>query len=89
MKLKPKLGDVVTISDQMSLKFEKIADDLAPVWMEVPSEKSETLFSDGSYIAVTDELWFIYDQDHWRIMTSNEHVEAYRQNYLSSSSLSQ
>lgn len=81
-KLRPKVGDVVAISDQMSLKFEKIADDLSPVWMEVPSEKSNMIFTNGSYIAVTDELWFLYDRDHWRVMTTTEHVEANRQSYF-------
>lgn len=85
VKLKARIGDVVTISDQMALKFEKIADDIAPVWREVPPEPTDKKFQNGSYITVTDELWFIYDHEHWRIMTANEHVEAYRQNYLGSS----
>jgi hypothetical protein len=81
-KINPKIGDVIAISEQMSLKFEKIADDLAPVWMEAPSEASTTQFDEGSYVNVTDDVWFVYDKQHWRIMTNSEHLEAKRQTYF-------
>jgi hypothetical protein len=81
-KLKPKIGDVVAVSPEMSLKFEKIAEDIAPVWIEVPPEPSTMQFNDGSYLNVTNDLWFVYDQG-WRVMSHNEQHEAYRQTYLS------
>lgn len=82
-KLKPNLGDVVAVSKDMSLKFEKIAEDIAPVWIEVPPEPSTMLVNDGCYLSVTSDLWFVYDDKNWRVMTPNEHHEAYRQTYLS------
>ena len=82
-KLKPKVGDVVAVSPEMSLKFEKIADDIAPVWIEVPPEPSTMQFNDGCYFTVTNDLWFVYEGNNWRVMGPNEHHEAYRQTYLS------
>lgn len=82
VKLKPKLGDVIAISDDMALKYEKIADDIAPVWMEIPVQRSTVPYSQGTYVTVTEDLWFIYDHDSWRVMTMNEHTEANRQSYF-------
>lgn len=82
-KLKPKLGDVVAVSNDMSLKYEKIADDIAPVWIEIPSTPSTIQVNDGCYLTVTNDLWFVYENKEWRVMTLNEHNEAYRQTYLS------
>lgn len=81
--MKPKLGDVIAISSDMSLKFEKLAEDIAPVWIEVPHSPSTMQFNDGCYIAVTDEFWFVYENGNWRVMTLSEHKEAFRQTYLS------
>lgn len=83
MKMKPKLGDIIAISSDMSLKFEKLAEDIAPVWIEIPHAPSTMQFNDGCYIAVTDDLWFVYEDHSWRVMTLNEHKEAFRQTYLS------
>ena len=82
-KMKPKLGDVIAINDVMSLKFEKVAEDIAPVWMEVPPEPSTMQFNDGCYLTVTNDLWFVFENNSWRVMNPNEHNEAYRQTYLS------
>lgn len=82
-KLKPKLGDVVAISNDMSLRFEKIAEDIAPVWIEIPHAPSTLQVNDGCYLTVTNDLWFVFENKQWRVMTLNEHNEAYRQTYLS------
>jgi hypothetical protein len=82
-KVKPKLGDVIAISNDMSLQFVKLAEDIAPVWIEIPHEESTMQFNDGCYLAVTDDLWFVYQNQQWRVMTLSEHKEAFRQTYLS------
>jgi len=82
-KMNPKPGDVIAISSEMSLKFEKLAEDIAPVWIEKPYTPSTMQFNDGCYIAVTDDLWFVFENKNWRVMTLSEHKEAFRQTYLS------
>ncbi len=82
-QMKPNLGDVIAISKDMSLRFEKVAEDIAPVWFEIPYEPSTMQFNDGCYLKVTNDLWFVFEDDHWRVMTQNEHKEAFRQTYLS------
>jgi hypothetical protein len=81
-KIKPKVGDVIAVSDQMSLRFEKLAEDLEPVWMEVPLENSTHHYSEGAYFTVTQDVWFVFQNHFWRVMTMNERLEAYRQNYF-------
>jgi len=83
VKIKPKLGDVIAISSDMSLKFVKLAEDIAPVWIEIPYSPSTLQFNDGCYLAVTDDLWFVFENANWRVMTLSEHKEAFRQTYLS------
>lgn len=78
-KLQARVGDSLRISDLMSLKFEKFSEDLSPVWHEVPPEPQTNIYDDGSFVEVTDDCWFVFDKDHWRMMTSNEHTEASRQ----------
>jgi hypothetical protein len=80
--LRPRPGDVIAINDQMSLRFEKLAADIEPVWLEVPRENSSIPYEEGSYIEVTNDVWFIYIHDEWRVMTKSEHLEAYRQGYF-------
>lgn len=82
-KMKPKIGDVIAISPALSLKYEKLADDIAPVWFEIPFEPSTVQFNDGCYITVTGELSFVYENGSWRVMGQSEQHEAYRQTYLS------
>lgn len=80
--LRPKPGDVIAINDQLSLRFEKLAPDLEPVWMEVSQEASSINYDEGSYIQVTPDVWFVYVREGWRVMTMSEHQEAYRQKYF-------
>lgn len=85
LKFEPHIGDVLTVSDNMSLRFEKIADDLKPVWMEIPRIHTGMEAENGNYVIVTDDLWFVFENGYWRVMTMNEHAEASRQDYLSKS----
>lgn len=82
-KYKARVGDVVKINESMSLVYEKIADDLGPVWHEIPSGGDEQNFEEGTFVSVTSDVWFVYDKGEWRMMTPNEHIEASRQTYLS------
>jgi hypothetical protein len=67
----------------MSLRSGKIADDLAPVWHEIPPMASTRVPEEGSFIDVTPDVWFVFDGGEWRIMTPGEHVEAERATFLS------
>lgn len=82
IKVKPKLGEVISVSDSMSLRYEKLAEDLSPVWMEAPPAESSGKYPEGSYIMVTNDLWFLYDHNSWRVMIMNERIEANRQSYF-------
>ena len=77
-KYEAKLGDTVKINEYMSLKFEKIADDLSPVWHEIPSNGHAGKFEEGTFLSVTPDVWFVFENGNWRVMTPSEHVEATR-----------
>lgn len=77
MKYKPlqaNIGDTLKISDTLSLRFEKIADDLQPAWLEIPAEGSTVQTQDGDYVAVTPDIWFVQDNGRWRMMSQEEHL---------------
>lgn len=78
-KIDAKIGDTLKVSDSMALRFEKFADDLQPVWHEIPVEESTRDFENGSYVPVTEDCWFVFDNGYWRMMTLAEHAEASRQ----------
>lgn len=82
----PKLGDTFQISDNMSIRYEKIAEDLRPIWHEVPPSPGIGPIEEGTFIAVTHDIWFVYDHAQWRIMSQSEHTEASRQMWLNFSS---
>ncbi len=72
--LKASIGDILKISDTLSLRFEKIAEDLNPTWLEIPAESSTIEAEDGEYVAVTSDIWFVQENGHWRMMTQAEHL---------------
>ena len=82
-KYNAKVGDIVRINESMSLVYEKIADDLRPVWHEIPSDGEKQDFEEGTFVSVTPDVWFVFDKGEWRMMTPTEHIAASRQNYLS------
>lgn len=82
-KFEAKVGDTVKINDALALKYEKVAEDLRPVWQEIPSDGEKFSYEDGTFVSVTSDVWFVYDRGEWRMMTPSEHIEASRQTYLS------
>lgn len=82
-KLKPKVGDVITISDEMSLRYEMIAEDLPPIWHEIPRAVQNLEPEEGNYLKVTTDLWFVFENGRWRVMNADEHVQIERQEYFS------
>lgn len=85
-KLQAKPGDTLRVSDLMSLRFEKISDDLGPIWHEIPATDETLKYDEGNFVEVTEDCWFVFDRGHWRMMSVNEHTEATRQAWLSSQS---
>lgn len=83
-RFQAQIGEVLKISDRMSLRFEKIAPDVSPVWYEIPAEDGRWDFKEGTFIEVTDDIWFAYHLGRWRTMTQPEHIEAERQCNLNS-----
>jgi hypothetical protein len=81
--VKANIGDKLKINDNMSLIYERLADDLSPVWHEIPSVPGNKEVHEGNFVIVTDDVWFVYENFHWRMMTNSEHVEASRQVYMS------
>lgn len=79
-KLQAQIGDTIHISDLMSLRYEKLAPDIGPVWHEIPAEDGDKNFEEGSFVEVTPDVWFVYDQGNWRMMSLHEHLEAQKQN---------
>lgn len=82
VKIDARIGDTLKINEYMSLRFEKIADDLGPVWHEIPPIPQNRDVDEGSFVQVTDDIWFVFDKSEWRMMNHSEHVEALRQVYL-------
>lgn len=80
----PKIGDSFQISETMSVLYEKIAEDLNPIWHEVPAQSGITDVEEGTFIAITPDVWFVFDKGKWRMMGQAEHTEASRQLWLSS-----
>lgn len=72
--LKANIGDILKISDTLSLRFEKVAEDLQPAWLEIPAQSSTIDSSDGDYVAVTPDVWFVQENGHWRMMSQDEHL---------------
>ena len=83
-KIDGQIGDTLKISDVMSLRFEKITEDLGPVWHEIPSTHENRKYDEGSFVEVTPDCWFVLDQGRWRMMSTNEHIVAARESWLSS-----
>lgn len=83
-KFDARIGDTVRINDSMSLRYEKFADDLHPVWHEIPSNGHRRNYEEGTFVSVTPDVWFVFNHGAWRMMTPSEHLEAYRQTYLAS-----
>lgn len=81
-KIDARLGETVRINDSMSLRYEKFADDLLPVWHEIPSDGQMKNYEEGTFVSVTHDVWFVFNNGTWRMMTPSEHIEAYRQNYM-------
>lgn len=79
-KINAKIGDTLKISDSMSLRYEKIAEDLRPIWIEIPPNGEVQNYEDGTYVSVTPDVWFVFERGAWRMMNSSEHLEANRQN---------
>ena len=75
-------GDIVQINEHISLRYGKVAADLEPVWQEIPPEPGNLVLDEGSFVPVTDDVWFVLENHYWRIMTQNEHVEASRQVFI-------
>jgi hypothetical protein len=75
-------GDVVQINEHISLRFGKVASDLEPIWQEIPPEPGNLVVEEGNFVPVTDDVWFVLENHHWRMMTQNEHVEASRQVFI-------
>jgi hypothetical protein len=80
-KLVPNIGDTVRINDSMSLRFEKIAEDLRPVWHEIPPSEGDLHLEEGVFVSVTPDVWFVFEHGSWRVMSLAEHVEAERQGW--------
>ena len=83
-KFEAKVGDTVKINEAMALRYEKIAEDLRPIWHEIPSNGEKRSYEDGTFVSVTPDVWFVFERGEWRMMTPSEHIEASRQNFLSS-----
>ena len=86
MKFKPingHEGDVIKINENMSLRYGRVADDLSPVWQEIPPEPGTLEIAEGSYVPVTDDVWFVLENNQWRIMSQKEQVEASREAFIS------
>lgn len=81
-KIKARLGDTIKINENMSLRFEKMAEDLGPVWHEIPPVPQNKEVEEGDFVQVTDDVWFVYENSRWRMMNHSEHVEAARQVYM-------
>ena len=81
-KYHAKEGDTLKINDSLALRFERFASDLQPVWHEVSAENGNMKYEDGTNVSVTDDVWFVFDKDKWRMMTPYEHIEADRQHFL-------
>lgn len=79
-KLQADIGDTVRVSDLMSLRYEKIAPDIGPVWHEIPAVEGKGNYEEGSFVEVTPDVWFVFDKGKWRMMNLHEHLEAQRQN---------
>lgn len=75
-------GDIVQINEHISLRYGKVAADLGPIWQEIPSEPGNFVLEEGNFVPVTDDVWFVLENNHWRMMTQNEHVEASRQVFI-------
>jgi hypothetical protein len=81
-KLDAHLGDTLSINENMSLRFEKIAEDLIPIWHEIPPAQQNRDVQEGHFVQVTEDVWFVFENSKWRIMNHSEHVEAARQTYM-------
>lgn len=86
-KIDAQPGSIVNLNENMSLKYEKIADDLGPVWQEIPPEPSNVEVKEGDFVQVTEDVWFVFVDSQWRMMNHAEHVEASRQVYLNQSKI--
>lgn len=71
--LHAKVGDILKISETLSLRFEKVADDLLPIWYEIPVEESTIEGHEGDYVEVSPDICFVLDKGIWRMMSKEEH----------------
>lgn len=71
----------------MSLRFEKIAYDLQPVWQEIAYEPQTITCQDGHFVEVTPDIWFVLENGAWRTMTASERIDAQRQVYTNKFSI--
>lgn len=85
--LKAGLGDILNINEHLSLRYEKFADDILPVWHEIPPESGNVVPHEGDFVSVTEDVWFVYENGRWRVMDQKEHVEANRQAFISKTSV--
>lgn len=76
-------GDVIQINENMSLRYGRVAEDLGPVWQAIPSEPGNLPIEEGNYVPVTEDVWFVLENQQWRIMSQKEHVEASREAFIS------
>lgn len=85
MNFKPvaaQIGDVIEINKNMSMKYGPMGMGLRPVWHEIPPEKGSISPEEGHFIEVTEDIWFVFENGQWRIMSQPEHVSASREVYL-------